>query len=183
MSLLNENNLIARCRMGESAAFGPLVKIYRQRLFSYLFKLSGDRKLAEDLFQETLIKIWRGLPKYSEQNKFSSWIFSIAHNAAMDTIRTNNKNRVFEHAVEPDNFAGTTNPYQEIIDAETSEMISNAVDKLPAKQKEVFLLRIHGGMTFKEIAEITGESLNTVLSHMHYAVKKLRNTLRFQNAE
>ncbi|MDQ7816598.1 MAG: sigma-70 family RNA polymerase sigma factor [Melioribacteraceae bacterium] len=183
MSLLNENNLINRCRMGESAAFGPLIKIYKQRLISYLIKLSGDRKAAEDLFQETLVKVWHGLPKYSEQNKFSSWLFSIAHNTAMDALRKNGKNEIFEQVEEPDNFVSATNPYQEMINAETLEMISNAVDKFPAKQKEVFLLRIHGGMTFKEIADITGESLNTVLSHMHYSVKKLRKILRFQNAE
>lgn len=168
--------------MGESAAFGPLVKIYRQRLYSYLFKLSGDRKMAEDLFQETLIKIWRGLPKYSEQNKFSSWIFSIAHNTAMDSLR-NNRNHVIEAVSESENFISEMDPYKDIVNAETSEMISNAVDKLPLKQKEVFLLRVNGDMTFKEIADLTGESLNTVLSHMHYAVKKLRNILRFQNAE
>lgn len=168
--------------MGESAAFGPLVKIYRQRLFSYLFKLSGNKKMAEDLFQETLIKIWRGLPKYSEQNKFSSWIFSIAHNTAMDSLR-NNKNLIFEADGGPEYFISDKDPYKEMVNAETSEMISSAVDKLPLKQKQVFLLRVNGDMTFKEIAELTGESLNTVLSHMHYAVKKLRNSLRFQNAE
>jgi len=169
--------------MGESASFGPLIKIYKNRLFSYLIQISGDKNLAEDLFQETLIKVWSGLSNYSEQNRFSSWLFSIAHNTAMDSIRKNNRQRIVETVEEPDFYAGTANPHQEIVNKETTQIISSAIEKLSPKQKEVFLLRINGELTFKEISELTGESLNTVLSHMHYSVKKLRKILRFENAE
>lgn len=183
MNQLNENNLIERCRMGESAAFGPLMKIYKNRLFSYLIKISGDKNLAEDLLQETLIKVWKGFSNYSEQNRFSSWIFSIAHNTAMDSLRINNRHGVVEAVEDPDVYGGTSNPHQEVVKKETTQIISSAVEKLSPKQKEVFLLRIHGELTFKEISELTGESLNTVLSHMHYSVKKLRKMLRFENVE
>lgn len=169
--------------MGESAAFGPLIKLYRQRMLSYLFKLCGNRELAEDLFQETLIKIWRGLKNYKDQNKFSSWIFSIAHNTVMDKLRMNKREKDIYEIGDMEFPALTNDPYRELVDSETGEIISKAVDRLSLKQKEVFLLRIHGGMTFREISEITGESLNTVLSHMNYSVKKLRKMLRFQNVE
>lgn len=168
--------------MGDTAAFGPLIKIYKNRLFSYLFKISGEKKLAEDLFQETLIKVWKGFSNYSEQSKFSSWLFSIAHNTAMDSIRKNNREKIVEAVEEPDIFAGNSNPLKDIVSKETTQIISNAVDKLSPKQKEVFMLRVHGELTFKEISVLTGESLNTVLSHMHYSVKKLRKILRFENA-
>ncbi|MEW6508188.1 MAG: sigma-70 family RNA polymerase sigma factor [Bacteroidota bacterium] len=183
MNQLNENNLIDRCRRGESAAFGPLVKIYKNRLFSYLFKISGDRNMAEDIFQETLIKVWKGFSRYSEQSRFSSWLFSIAHNTAMDSIRKKNSNKFVELVEEPDNFLGNSNPLKELVDKEVSKNISAAVDHLSPKQREVFLLRTYGEMTFKEISELTDEPLNTVLSHMHYSVKKLRNILRFEDAE
>lgn len=183
MSQLNENNLIDRCRMGESAAFGPLIKLYKNRLFSYLFKIVGDKNLAEDMLQETLIKVWNGFSNYSEQNRFSSWLFSIAHNTAMDSLRKNNRHKIFDTSSEPDNLSSQVNPYKDLVGKETSQSISIAVDQLPPKQKEVFLLRAHGEMTFKEISEITREPLSTVLSHMHYSVKKLRKILRYLNAE
>ncbi len=169
--------------MGESAAFGPLIKLYRQRILSYLFKLCGNKDLTEDLFQETLIKIWRGLKNYKDQNKFSSWIFSIAHNTAMDKLRMNNREKDIYEISDMEFPSSASDPYSELVGSETGEIISRAVDRLSLKQREVFLLRIHGGMTFKEISEITGESLNTVLSHMNYSVKKLRKMLRFQNVE
>lgn len=183
MNQLNENNLIKRCRMGESAAFGPLLKIYKNRLFSYLVKLSGDKNLAEDLLQETLIKVWKGFSNYSEQNRFSSWLFSIAHNTAIDSIRNNYQHRIVEKVEDPDVYGGSSNPHQDVVENERFQIISAAVEKLSTKQKEVFLLRIHGGLTFKEISELTGESLNTVLSHMNYSIKKLRKILRLENAE
>lgn len=168
--------------MGESAAFGPLINLYKRQLFSYFFKLIGDRVIAEDLFQETLIKVWRGLPSYSEKSKFSSWLFAIAHNTAMDSLRAKHRNKIFSNNEEPDQFIGVSDPHQEFLNSETTEIVSKAVDMLSPKQKEVFLLRVNGELSFKEIANLTGESLNTVLSHMHYSVQKLRKILRFENA-
>ena len=75
MSATQEQALIEKCRNGESASFGPLIMNYKRQLFSYLFRLSGNREEAEDLFQETLIKAWKGIKRYSEQQKFSSWLF------------------------------------------------------------------------------------------------------------
>ncbi|MFA5803057.1 MAG: sigma factor [Melioribacteraceae bacterium] len=72
MSATHEQTLIEKCRNGETTAFGPLIKIYRKQLFSYLLSLSGNREDAEDMFQETLIKGWRGIKKYSEQQKFQN---------------------------------------------------------------------------------------------------------------
>ncbi|MEW6194990.1 MAG: sigma-70 family RNA polymerase sigma factor [Bacteroidota bacterium] len=174
MNPINESILIERCRAGESVAFGPLIKLYRKQLYSYLYRFGGDKNLAEDLFQETLIKVWRSLPKYNEQNKFSSWLFSIAHNTAMDALRKKQKNKLLNDLEDTELIPGRSNPHDELIYKETAESISKVVDLLPVKQKEVFLLRINGELTFKEIAEITGEPLNTVLSHMHYSVKKIK---------
>ena len=80
MDINNESILIQECKSGNSTAFGSLIRNYNKKLFYYIFKLSGNRELAEDIMQEILIKIWQAFPTYNEQNKFSSWLFTIAHN-------------------------------------------------------------------------------------------------------
>lgn len=157
-------------------AFKPLVQIYRRQLYSYLFKLSRSREEAEDLMQIVLIKIWKGITRYSEQQKFSSWLFTIAHNVAMDNLRKRNKEMLIT-AIEPDELENSSNPHKELVESEIKAKINKAVELLSMKQKEVFLLRINGGLTFKEISGITKEPMNTVLSHMNYSIKKIKNYL------
>jgi RNA polymerase sigma-70 factor, ECF subfamily len=180
MSTTHEQNLLDKCRNGDSAAFGPLMQIYRRQLFSYLFKLSGERTQAEDLMQETLIKTWSGIKKYSERQKFSSWLFTIAHNTAMDNLRKRNKDYMLSD-IEPDELQGTNDPHKEFILNERNAMIEKAMVTLSNKQKEVFLLRLYGEMSFKEISDLTKQPLNTVLSHMHYSVKKIKKILGNEN--
>lgn len=180
MSTTHEQTLIENCQNGEAAAFGPLIKIYRRQLFSYLLRLSGNREDAEDLFQETLIKSWRGIKKYSERQKFSSWLFTIAHNTAMDKLRKRYRETLITET-EPDELSNANDPHKELIGKEIKDKIQKAIDILPFKQKEVFLLRINSGLSFKEIAQTTKEPLNTVLSHMHYSVKKIKRLLWSEN--
>ena len=130
--------------------------------------------LAEDLFQETLIKVWKGLSNYNEQNKFSSWLFSIAHNVAVDSARSKEVRNKQKTTNDNYSYQSNSDPHSDFIATETREILMSAVDTLPDKQKEVFLLRLHSGMQFKEIAELTKQPLNTVLGHMHYAVSKIR---------
>ncbi len=172
-----EKSLIDSCLNGNSNSFSFLIKLHRKPLFTYLYRLCGDKGIAEDMFQETLLKVWQNLKKYNEQNKFSSWLFSIAHNVAVDTLRKRKvRNNIIymDEIHEPDN---NLNPFTILIAKESGAKISNAINKLPEKQKQVFLLRQHGEMTFKEIAELLKEPINTVLGHMHYAVDKLRKEL------
>lgn len=130
--------------------------------------------IADDLFQETLIKVWKGFNSYNEQNKFPSWLFSIAHNVVVDSIKSRAVRSKQSSIDEISNYADDNNPHKKFVANETKAMIMSAVDTLPDKQKEVFLLRLHGGLQFKEIAELTKQPLNTVLGHMHYAVSKIR---------
>lgn len=177
---LLEKQLIERCRSGESSAFSQLIKIYRKQLFTYLWKLSGDKFEAEDLFQETLIKAWKGILKYKHEDKFSSWLFSIAHNVAMDSHRKIKvRSNVF--ATEELRTADHNTPLSELVANELKDILEQAINSLPEKQKRVFLLREHSDMTFKEISELTNEPLNTVLGHMHYAVERLKKALRIKN--
>jgi len=149
---------------------------YRKQLFSYLVRFCGNKMAAEDLFQETLIKVWNGIKSYNEQNKFSSWLFSIAHNVALDYLRSSSvrKSSSLEESYE---FSDGNNPHRNYVEKESYKMIMDAVKELPDKQKNVFLLRQHGGLSFKEIATELDQPLNTVLGHMHYAVSKIRKKL------
>lgn len=176
-----ENQLILRCKQGDSSAFGELIKGYKKQLFTYLVRLSGNSTMAEDLFQETLIKVWNGLPSYKEQNKFSSWLFSIAHNIAIDAHRKNRNNERVDYADDYQNEVDNKSYVNDIENKELKDLIIDSLKHLPEKQRNVFLLRQHSGMTYKEIADTTGENLNTVLSHMNYAVKKIRKKLRDKN--
>ncbi len=180
-----ENNLetilIERLKSGDSTAFDSLINNYRNKLFGYLLRLCKDIDTAEDIFQETMIKAWRGLKKYNEKNKFSSWLFSIAHNTAIDNIRKSK--RVIENynSAELEKTDENVDLQKEYEEKEMKNVINSIVEKLPDKQKQVFLLRQHGGIKFSEIAEILNEPLNTVLSHMSYAVKRIKKELREKN--
>lgn len=170
-----ELKLIVKCKNGDKSAFGPLINIYRKQLFSYLTRLSNNKSLAEDLFQETLIKIWKGINNYDEQKKFSSWIFTIAHNTTIDAIR---KDKIMTTLSEYNtNISILDNPQLDVEISENKKMIEATLTQLTDKQKNVFLLRMHSNMTFKEIAKLTEEPLNTVLSHMNYAVNKIKKIL------
>lgn len=182
MENIPEIILIKRVMNGEPHAFNILIKNYRGKLFGYLLKLSGDRLTAEDLFQDTLLKAWSGFNKYKEENKFSSWLFTIAHNVALDFLRKNKNRNLFVSNDEIVNLPDRDNQSNELEVEEIRDLVKRAVASLPEKQRNVFLLRQHGELTFKEISEITCEPLNTVLSHMNYAVKKIRIILRAHNA-
>jgi len=132
---------------------------------------------AEDLFQETLIKVWKGFKTYNERNKFSSWLFSIAHNVAVDSIRRESAKNKISSFEDVQTLASDYNPLNAYLEKETNELVMAAVNKLSEKQKQVFLLRQHSDMTFKEISKVTNQPLNTVLGHMHYAVSGIRKKL------
>lgn len=171
-----EKELIQKCRLNSESAFEKLMQKYRTQLFSYLLRFCGNKMAAEDLFQETLIKVWKGLKSYNEQNKFSSWIFSIAHHVAMDHLRSTSIRKT-SYLNDSYEFSDADNPHKNFVEKESYKMIMDAVNELPDNQKDVFLLRQHGGLSFKEIADEMNQPLNTVLSHMRYAVSKIRKRL------
>lgn len=177
MSIDREIALIERSKRGDQSAFALLMSLHKDKLFGYLFKFSGDKDLAQDWMQDVLIKTWKGMKRYNDQNKFASWFFSIAHNTAIDGLRKQKRKSFEITGDEVEINASGSDPYDKVIHDETKEIIDKIVNTLPIKQKEVFLLRMHAELSFKEIAELTKEPMNTVLSHMHYAVKKLRKEL------
>ncbi|MFH1197962.1 MAG: sigma-70 family RNA polymerase sigma factor [bacterium] len=173
-----EKELILRSRKGDTTAFGELCQLYRKPLYTYVLRMVGNSDNAKDVLQETLIKMWNGLKRYNEQNKFSSWVFTIAHYSALDNLR---KTRLANNHLEISDqiyAEESDNPHNIAVANETKSIIEKFINNLPEKQKQVFLLRQHGEMSFKEISELINEPLNTVLGHMYYAVKKLRKSLK-----
>ncbi len=148
------------------------MKIYERKLFGYIIKMVKTREDAEDIFQDTAVKVWRGIHNYDNRQKFSSWLFTIAHNGIIDFFRK--KKRSIDSQNETVLIDRGLTQERELEEKEKRKLLMKIVETLPARQREVFLLRMNGEMTFKEIAELMNEPLNTVLSHMNYAVKKIK---------
>jgi RNA polymerase sigma-70 factor (ECF subfamily) len=127
------------------------------------------------------LRVLRALPKYQEDGRFYGWLFGIANNLGVDLLRRKCVQR--SYLLDDDETLTAAIDYDSAADAEVERaevmrLVEGALQQLPEKQRQVFLLRQHGDLSFKEIAKLLGEPLNTVLSHMHYAVTKLRQQLR-----
>jgi RNA polymerase sigma factor (sigma-70 family) len=176
----HERALIERFRGGDADAFADLVRPWHRRLAGYLARMCGDAAHADDLLQETLIRVWRGLHSYDDRKRFGSWLFTIAHHVTIDHLRQ--KAREPDRALSIPDVAAPTDPSGELMARELGRLLAGAVEKLPEKQRRVFLLRQHGRLKFREIAELTAEPLSTVLGHMSYATQKLQRIVRDYHA-
>ena len=169
--------LIARARGGDESAFAELMTPYRVPLFSLLLRDLRNRADAEDTMQDVLFLTWRGLPRYQHRERFGAWLFTIAYRS----LSTRRRKMRLEPARPDDALPGSEAPATPLGELEATELhrtITRALAELPDKQRRVFLLRQSSAMTFAEIAGLLGEPLNTVLSHMNYAVQKLRRATR-----
>ena len=170
--------LIKAYTAGNERAFEILYRRYRKQLYGYLYNLmSGNASEAEEIFEETWIKVIDKLPSYRDQGKFSAWLFRVARNIFIDTVRKNKRSALpLESGDLPDVPDWSRRPEKDLEEQETAAVIAGALDQLPADQKEVFLLR-QQEFSFKEIARIQSCPVNTVLGRMHYAVRNLKKLL------
>jgi len=162
---------------GDPKAFEALYRKYERPLFSFILKLVRNRESAEDIFQQTWIKVIRALPGYREKGRFSSWIFGIGYHCFIDAVRKN-KIRNWEDASSErgsDRIGDDSmNPETLFIMRERQRWLEESIQELPEDQKQILLLRIVADMPFKEIARLLECPLNTVLGRMHYAMKNLQ---------
>ncbi|HEX2253816.1 MAG TPA: sigma-70 family RNA polymerase sigma factor [Thermoanaerobaculia bacterium] len=168
--------LIRSSQRGDEEAFRRLLLDYRPRLLGYLERYCTDGAAAEDLFQETALRAWRGLARYDHRNRFASWLFGIAHNAGVDArrrARVRHPEGLPAAAVVP----GTAGPEDVLLGQELAAVLRRAIGELPPKQARVFHLRHTTDLKFREIAALTGDPLSTVLGQMHTAVCRLRAAL------
>ena len=178
--LLEDKALIALYQQGDQIAINQLVIRYKSRIFTSIYFLVKNRELAEDLFQETFIKVISGLKNstYNEQGKFLPWALRIAHNLVIDHFRKA-KLMPLQHDSEEfsvfDILPGQgRNAAEQIIYNEKIAFVRSLIDQLPEDQREVVILRHYTGLSFKEIAKLLNININTALGRMHYAVLKMR---------
>ncbi|WP_277015828.1 sigma-70 family RNA polymerase sigma factor [Prevotella corporis] len=171
---------------GDNRAFDLLLSRNQSKLFSYILFVVHDRDIANDVFQETFVKIITRLQqgKYSPTGKFAAWTMRIAHNVIMDWYRAQKADKIVEAPRENDlsNIGGADvqigNIENEFVSSQTLSDIKKLMNHLPAPQREVVFMRFYQEMSFKEIAETTGVSINTSLGRMRYAILNLRRMVR-----
>ena len=176
-----DDQLVTLYLQGNNSAFDVLLKRHQSRLFNYIYFLVRSREVAEDLFQETFVKAIVTLQqgRYVNDNKFSAWITRIAHNLVIDQFRVErNENLISNDEAEFDIFNDAKlsegNVENSMVNDQVLKDVRALVDELPDCQREVVFMRYYQDMSFKEIADITGVSINTALGRMRYAVMNMR---------
>lgn len=177
-----DETLVSLYIQGNNAAFDLLLRRYDSKVFTYILYAVKQQEIAEDLFQDAFMRVITKLQKgqYTESGKFSSWIMRIAHNLIIDYFRQNQNDTTLSNdecetdIFDKSTFAEERNIEKEMIDRQTLHEIKALIKRLPENQREVILLRFYQDMSFKEIADITGVSINTALGRMRYALINLR---------
>jgi RNA polymerase sigma-70 factor (ECF subfamily) len=183
-----DQQLVELFGSGNMAALEVLINRHRKKVYSYIFMQVRNQALAEDLFQETFIKVISSIKtdRYQDHGKFLSWVIRIAHNLIIDYYRKSKQ----LNTVSNDDFEGQLFNSRKFSDVTTEEIIirdqihndvRSLIDYLPEDQKQVVLLRHYAGMSFKEIAEVTNVSINTALGRMRYALINLRKLINENN--
>jgi RNA polymerase sigma-70 factor (ECF subfamily) len=176
---------------GNNRAFDELLARNQQKLFTYIMFVVRDHNIADDIFQETFVKVIVKLKngQYTDSGKFSFWLTRIAHNVIMDWYRAQRNEHVVEPTADNDltNLKGASvlDSYREseLINEQILLDVKKMMNNLPAPQREVVYMRFYQQMSFKEIAEVTGVSINTSLGRMRYAIINLRRMAKEHNIE
>ncbi len=167
---------VDRLRARDPAAVRSFLDRFGPSLLAFLTRFVGSDADAEDCFQETCLRLLDGLARYRHEGRFQAWVFTIAANAARDALRRRaGEARTIGRLPVPGTSPGAD---RDAAGREAVERMEGAVRLLPPVQREVFLMRMHSGMTFREMAGVLGCPLNTVLGRMHDAVARLRERLR-----
>ena len=183
MQVFDESLLIKAYIAGDESALEELIYRYKNRIYSFIYNKISDRDIAEDIFQDTFIKVIRTIKRgnYIEQGKFLPWVLRIAHNLIIDHYRRSNKLQPVELGQEIDVFSfisdGELTIENEMVKEQIFSDLRKLIEKLPDDQKEVLIMRIYKDMSFKDIAEETNVSINTALGRMRYALLNLRKLI------
>ena len=186
---LSDSELIRAYRGGDEQAFEILLTRHQERVYTKINFIVRDSELANDLFQDTFIKVVRLLKegKYIEEGKFLPWILRIAHNMSIDHFRRNKKMRMVRSKDEMDVFAtvdnGDDHVEDQLVENQIYADVRRLIDELPEDQREVVRMRMYDNLSFKEIAATTGVSINTALGRMRYAVINLRKIVGDNNIQ
>lgn len=184
---LSDNELIELYVNGDESALKTLIQRHEKKVFSYILLSVKNRELAEDIFQDTFIKVINTLRSgnYHEEGKFVQWVMRIANNLKIDYFRKMQRMPAFETNGEFDIFdviyGSDPSVEQKMITEQIYAEISTLVKLLPDEQREVLEMRIYQDISFKDIAEMTNVSINTALGRMRYALINLRKIIKEKN--
>jgi len=177
---LTDRQLIKLYLSGDEGAFESLLNRHQQQIFSKIFFIVRDKDLANDLFQDTFIKVVNTLRsgKYNEEGKFLPWVMRIAHNLSIDHFRRNKKMRMVRTTDEFDVFetlhSDDLHAEDAMVQSQIHQDVQHLVHFLPEDQQRVIGMRINQDLSFQEIADETGVSINTALGRMRYGLINLR---------
>jgi RNA polymerase sigma factor (sigma-70 family) len=184
---LNDSVLVSNYINGSERSLEILIGRHKQGIFSYIYSKVLNKAVSDDIFQDTFIKVINNLKlgKYNEEGKFLPWVMRIAHNLVIDHFRKENRMPSFTNDDDFDIFSvlssSSLNAEKQIIKDQIHFDVRRIVDELPEDQKEVLIMRIYRDMSFKEISESTGVSINTALGRMRYALINLRKVIDKHN--
>ena len=179
--------LVKKYINGDEDSLSLLITRHQQRIYSFIYSKVYDKDVAEDIFQDTFIKVIRTLKKgrYNEEGKFLPWVMRISHNLVIDHFRKNKRMPKFENSGDFNIFSVLSdsglNAEKQIIQDQIEADLQELIKELPADQLEVLVMRIYKDMSFKEISENTGVSINTALGRMRYALINLRKVIEKHN--
>jgi RNA polymerase sigma factor (sigma-70 family) len=185
---LSDQELVKKFIQGDQLSIEVLINRHKSKVFTYVVLIVKNQQLAEDIFQDTFIKVIRSLKegKYKDNGKFVSWVIRIAHNLTIDHFRKEKQINTFSNEdYEADIFNskklsdGTIEDI--LVEKQIVSEVKLLIEELPEDQKQVILLRHYGGLSFKEIAEQTDVSINTALGRMRYALINLRKLIEQKN--
>lgn len=183
LQLISDKDLVELYLQGKESALAELIERHKDRVYTTIYMFVKDEILAEDLFQDTFIKVIETLRKgtYYEDGKFLGWVLRIAHNLCVDYYRKTKRKPAILSSQGDDIFKvlrfEDDNAETQLQKQQSSQKIRLLIDQLPEEQKEVVILRHYGDLSFKEIADITNVSINTALGRMRYALINLRKAM------
>lgn len=168
---------------GDENALSVLIKRHQSKIYGFIYSKVTDRDISDDIFQDTFIKVIKTLKSnsYNEEGKFLPWVMRISHNLIVDHFRRNKKMPMFRETEEFSIFSIMTDNSPNVENMIITEQVENdlqrLIEELPDDQKEVLQMRIYQDLSFKEIADMTGVSINTALGRMRYALMNLRKVI------
>jgi RNA polymerase sigma-70 factor (ECF subfamily) len=183
LSMASDQELVNEYLHGNEAAFELLLKRHQDRIYTQIVLMVRDNELADDIFQETFVKVIRTLKqgKYNEEGKFLPWVLRIAHNLSIDHFRRGKKMPLTRSDDDYDVFGtigqSELNAEEKWIEQVIHQDVRKLVDHLPKEQKEVVMMRMYMGLSFKEIADQCNVSINTSLGRMRYALINMRKLM------
>ena len=168
---------------GNENALSVLIQRHQSKIYGFIYSKLSDRDIADDIFQDTFIKVIKTLKSnsYNEEGKFLPWVMRISHNLIIDHYRRNKKMPMFRETEDFSIFSimsdNVPNIESQLITSQVENDLRKLIEELPEDQKEVLVMRMYQDLSFKEISELTGVSINTALGRMRYAIMNLRKVI------